>query len=186
MARKRWARQCASFDPNRLVFLDESGAKTNLTRLRGRAERGERVYDHAPAGHWCTTTMISSIRLDGSTACMTIPGPTTSEVFRAYVQTVLAPTLGSGDVVVMDNLSPHKDPATLDLIRRAGAEVLFLPPYSPDFNPIEKMWSKVKEWLRSAKARTEDTLEASIAEGLSRVTASDARGWFGSCGYSII
>lgn len=130
--------------------------------------------------------MISSIRLDGSAACMTIPGPTTTEVFRVYVGTVLVPTLGPGDVVVMDNLSPHKDPETLHLIRQAGAEVLFLPPYSPDFNPIEKMWSKLKAWLRSAKARTEDALATSIAEALRQVTASDARGWFGSCGYSII
>ena len=157
-----------------------------MTRLRGRAVRGERVFDHAPAGHWCTTTMISSIRLDGSTACMTIQGPTTSEIFRIYVEQVLVPTLRPGDVVVLDNLSSHKDPDTIALIQHVGAEVLFLPPYSPDFNPIEKMWSKLKEWLRSAKARTEDTLGASIAEGLRRITPSDARGWFGSSGYSII
>lgn len=157
-----------------------------MTRLRGRAVRGERVFDHAPAGHWCTTTMISSIRMDGSTACMTIQGPTTNEIFRIYVERVLVPTLRPGDVVVLDNLSSHKDPDTLALIRFAGAEVRFLPPYSPDFNPIEKMWSKLKEWLRSAKARTEDTLGSSIAEGLRKITPSDARGWFGSCGYSII
>ena len=130
--------------------------------------------------------MISSIRLDGSTACMTIQGSTTSEIFRIYVEQVLVPALRPGDVVVLDNLSSHKDPDALALIRRAGVDVLFLPPYSPDFNPIEKMWSKLKEWLRSAKARTEDTLGASIAEGLLKITASDARGWFGSCGYSII
>lgn len=157
-----------------------------MTRLRGRAVRGQRVFDHAPAGHWCTTTMISSIRLDGSTACMTIPGATTTEIFRTYVERVLVPTLRPGDAVVLDNLSSHKDPDTLALIHNVGAEVLFLPPYSPDFNPIEKMWSKLKEWLRSAKARTEDALGVAIAEGLSRVTASDACGWFGSCGYSII
>jgi transposase len=130
--------------------------------------------------------MISSIRLDGSTACMTIPGATTAEIFRTYVERVLVPTLRPGDAVVLDNLSSHKDPDTLALIQNAGAEVLFLPPYSPDFNPIEKMWSKLKEWLRSAKARTEDALGNAIAEGLGRVTASDARSWFGSCGYSII
>ena len=157
-----------------------------MTRLRGRAVRGQRVFDHAPAGHWCTTTMISSIRLDGSTACMTIPGATTAEIFRTYVERVLVPTLRPGDAVVLDNLSSHKDPDTLALIQNVGAEVLFLPPYSPDFNPIEKMWSKLKEWLRSAKARTEDALGNAIAEGLGRVTTSDARGWFGSCGYSII
>lgn len=119
-------------DPARLIFLDESGAKTNLTRLRGRAPRGERVHASSPQGHWHTTTMISSIRLDGSTACMTIEGATDAEVFRAYVHRVLCPTLRKGDVVIMDNLSPHKSELTLSLITQAGAEVLFLPAYSPD------------------------------------------------------
>jgi transposase len=169
-----------------LVFLDESGAKTDMTRLRGRAERGERVYDHAPGGHWGTTTMISSIRLDGSTACMTVDGATTTEVFQAYVQSVLRPTLRRGDWVVLDNLSPHKDSATLQLIEQAGATVCFLPPYSPDFNPIEKMWSKLKAQLRSEKARTQEALWVAIGQALARVTPSDARNWFASCGYSFI
>ena len=130
--------------------------------------------------------MISSIRRDGTTACMTVAGATTSEVFRAYVEHLLLPTLRPGDIVVLDNLSPHKDKAALALIERAGAEVRFLPPYSPDFNPIEKMWSKVKALLRSAKARTEEALLAAIGTALARVTARDAAGWFASCGYSII
>jgi transposase len=133
-----------------LIFLDESGAKTNLTRLRGRAPRGKRVHAKSPHGHWQTTTMISSIRLDGSTACMTIEGPTDAEVFRVYVHRVLRPTLRQGDLVVMDNLSPYKSQPTLSLIAQAGAEVLFLPACSPEFNPIEKMWSKIKASLRSA------------------------------------
>lgn len=169
-----------------MVFLDESSAKTNMTRLRGRAPKGQRVHDSAPGGHWCTTTMISSIRVDGSTACMTVDGPTTTEVFRAYVATVLIPTLRPGDLVVLDNLSPHKDDETIRLIEQAGARVHFLPPYSPDFNPIEKMWSKVKESLRSAKARTELTLWDAIAEALRQVTPRDARNWFASCGYRFI
>ena len=107
-ARRAWRRRQLGFDPARLIFLDESGAKTNLTRLRGRAPRGERVHASSPQGHWHTTTMISSIRLDGSTACMTIEGATDAEVFRAYVRRVLCPTLRKGDVVIMDNLSPHK------------------------------------------------------------------------------
>jgi transposase len=176
---------CPTFAPQALVFLDESGAKTNMTRLRGRALRGERVYDGAPYGHWCTTTMLASIRLDGTTACMVLEGATTTEVFRAYVQSVLLPTLKPGDVVVLDNLSPHKNPATLALIEQVGATVHFLPPYSPDFNPIEKMWSKVKAWLRSAKARTQATLWKAIAGALAAVTPADAMGWFASCGYSI-
>ncbi len=130
--------------------------------------------------------MISSIRRDGSTAAMTVDGATTSEVFRAYVQHILAPTLRPGDIVVLDNLSPHKDKAALALIEQAGAEVRFLPPYSPDFNPIEKMWSKVKTLLRSAKARTDDALLTAIGAALAKVTAQDAEGWFASCGYSII
>ncbi len=138
-----------AIDPERLVFIDESGAKTNMTRLRGRAMQGERVYDSAPHGHWHTTTMISSIRVYGETACMTIAGPTTTEVFRAYLREVLLPTLKHGDIVIMDNLSSHKATSIETLISSVGASIQFLPAYSPDLNPIEKMWSKVKECLRS-------------------------------------
>ena len=168
-----------------MVFLDESGAKTNTTRLRGRALRGERVYDRAPGGHWRTTTMIASLRLNGKSACMTLEGATTTDVFQAYVRAVLLPTLKRGDVVVLDNLSAHKHPETLAFIEEVGAQVRFLPAYSPDFNPIEQMWSKVKAWLRSAKARTQATLWQAIADALAAVTPEDAQGWFASCGYSI-
>ena len=157
-----------------------------MTRLRGRALRGKRLHAQAPAGHWRTTTMISSIRLDGTTACLTIKGATDTEVFRAYVAEVLVPVLRPGDIVVMDNLRPHKNPQTLELIKQAGAEVLFLPAYSPDLNPIEKMWSKVKNRLRSIAARTLEQLQAAIATALAEVTAKDAAGWFTSCGYSFI
>ena len=116
---------------------------------------------------------------------MTIDGATDTEVFRSYVQCVLLPTLKPGDVVILDNLSPHKNTATLNLIVQAGARVRFLPPYSPDLNPIEKMWSKVKEILRAAKARTPEALWAWIARALAAVTATDALGWFASCGYRI-
>jgi transposase len=184
-ARRTWRRRQAGLDPARLVFLDESGAKTNMTRLRGRAPRGQRVHAKSPYGHWHTTTMISSIRLDGTTACMTLEGATDTQAFRAYVQNVLCPTLVPGDLVVMDNLSPHKSDPTLALIAAAGAEVLFLPPYSPDLNPIEKMWSKVKALLRSAEARTPANLITAIGSALARVTSQDALGWFASCGYSF-
>jgi transposase len=157
-----------------------------MTRLRGRAERGRRLHAHAPCGRWQSTTMISSIRLDGTTACMTIAGATDTQVFRAYVGEVLCPTLRRGDIVVMDNLGAHKSPATQELIKAAGAEVRFLPAYSPDFNPIEKMWSKVKALLRSAEARTPEELDQAIGAALAKVTPNDARGWFASCGYSII
>lgn len=144
------------------------------------------MHASSPHGHWHTTTMIASIRLDGSTACMAIEGATDTEVFRAYIRNVLCPTLRAGDIVVMDNLLPHKNALTLALIEQAGASALFLPAYSPDLNPIEKMWSKVKQSLRSAEARTRHTLIKAIASALRSVTPQDARGWFASCGYSFI
>jgi len=157
-----------------------------MTRLRGRAPRGERLVASCPHGHWRTTTMISAIRVDGSTACMTIDGATDTEVFQAYVRAVLCPTLRPGDIVVMDNLAPHKNEQTVALIAARGASVRFLPPYSPDLNPIEMMWSKVKASLRAAEARTHSDLLAAIAQALHRVTAQDAINWFAACGYSFI
>jgi transposase len=130
--------------------------------------------------------MISSIRLDGRTAALAIEGATDTEVFQVYVREVLCPTLRPGDIVVMDDLSPHKNDATLALIEQAGASVAFLPAYSPDLNPIEPMWSKVKQHLRSAEARTCETLVAAIAAALGSVTAQDAANWFAHCGYSFI
>lgn len=156
-----------------------------MTRRCGRALKGERVHARAPGGHWHTTTMISSIRLNGSTACMALEGTTDTESFRAYVAAVLRPTLQPGDIVIMDNLSPHKSDPTLALITQAGAQVLFLPAYSPDLNPIEKMWSKVKGLLRGAEARTPADLITAIGHALARVTPQDALGWFASCGYSF-
>jgi transposase len=169
-----------------LIFLDESGAKTNLTRLRGRAPRGQRVHGSAPHGHWNVTTLLGALRLDGSTACLAIEGATDTEVFATYVKEVLSPMLKPGDVVVMDNLAPHKDAATLELIRQQGADVRFLPAYSPDLNPIEKMWSKVKSSLRGEEARTQPALHQAISQALSKVTRQDAVNWFASCGYSFI
>ena len=157
-----------------------------MTRLRGRAPRGQRVHAKSPQGHWHTTTMIGSIRWDGSIACMAIEGAADTEVFQAYVGQVLCPTLRAGDVVIMDNLSPHKSEPTLSLLTQAGAEVLFLPAYSPDLNPIEKMWSKVKACLRTAEARTQPALIQAIASALKSVTPQDAINWFASCGYSFI
>jgi len=129
--------------------------------------------------------MISSIRLDGSTACMALEGTTDTESFRAYVGEVLVPALNPGDLVIMDNLSPHKSDPTLALITAVGAQVLFLPAYSPDLNPIEKMWSKVKSLLRGAEARTPADLITAIGQALAKVTAKDALGWFTSCGYNF-
>ena len=157
-----------------------------MTRLRGRAPRGRRLLAKAPHGHWRTTTMISSVRLDGTTACMTIEGATDTAVFHAYVRAVLVPSLRPGDIVIMDNLAPHKNEQTLALIAAAGVSVRFLPAYSPDLNPIEMMWSKVKALLRKAEARTAQDLQAAIGQALLQVSPENARGWFAACGYSII
>jgi transposase len=185
---KRWFWQKApsSINLEKLVFIDESGAKTNMTRLYGRAKQGQRAVDDAPSGHWCTTTMISSMRLDGSTACMVVDGATNKDIFKAYVEQILLPTLETGDIVVMDNLSAHKNQKVRDLIESVGARLWFLPPYSPDLNPIEKMWRKIKAILRTLKARTEELLINAIAKALDAITASDAKGWFKSCGYQYM
>jgi transposase len=182
--REAWVAQQRHLGSQRLVFIDESGARTNMTRLRGRAREGARVMGRAPQGHWCTTTMIGSIRVDGVSACMAVDGATDQDVFREYVRQVLVPTLRPKDIVVLDNLAPHRDAQAVDLIEKAGAEVRFLPPYSPDLNPIEKMWSKVKAFLRAAKARTQQDLYDAIGAALEAVTPQDAEGWFRSCGYA--
>ena len=148
--------------------------------------RGDRVHGSAPHGHWNSTTIIGAMRWDGSTACMTIEGATDAPVFEADVRQVLCPTLRPGDRVVMDNLSPHKSPQSLALIAQAGAQVMFLPAYSPDFNPIEQMWSKVKNTLRRLEARTQPSLIAAIGKALAGITRQDAINWFAHCGYNII
>lgn len=130
--------------------------------------------------------MISSIRLDGTTACMHLPGAADTAAFVIYIGRVLCPTLKRGDIVVMDNLSVHKSPEVVSLVEAAGAQVRFLPAYSPDLNPIEKMWSKIKSLLRSAEARNPEELDEAISMAFSKITAKDATGWFASCGYSII
>jgi len=137
-ARRRWQRRQGALDPARLVFIDESAAKTNLTRLRGRAPKGERLVCHTPHGHWRTTTMISSVRLDGTSACMTIEGATDTEVFQAYVREVLVPALRTGDIVIMDNLGAHKNDCTLALIAQAGAEVRLLARFEPHRDDVEQ------------------------------------------------
>ncbi len=173
-------------EAGRLVFIDESAAKTNMTRLRGRSKNGSRCFAFAPHGHWSTTTMISSIRLDGSTECLALQGGTAKEVFRQYVGSILCPALHPGDIVIVDNLSAHKDAKVKELIESRGAAIVFLPAYSPDLNPIEKMWSKVKEKIRSLAPRTYDSLLKDIGTALASVTPLDAKAWFGSSGYVAI
>jgi len=181
--RQEWGTRTAGIDPARFVFIDESGAKTNMTRLRGRCKGGGRLHDTAPLGHWETTTMIAALRRDGSTAPMVIEGATDAAVFWAYVKHVLVPVLRKGEIVVLDNLSSHKGAAIRELIEAAGAQLWLLPPYSPDLNPIEKLWSKVKEFLRAAKARCTEELDRAVADALDTVTAQDAINWLAPCGY---
>ena len=182
--RRRWKRSLADVHPSRLIFLDEAGARTNMTRLYGRAPRGERVIEHTPAGHWCTTTMLGALRWDRFEAPLVIEGAMDSVVFRGYVERMLVPTLQPDDVVVMDNLSPHKTLGVQEAIEAAGATVRYLPPYSPDFNPIESMWSKVKQHLRSAAARTQGQLVKAVGDAMRLVTPDDCRGFFAGCEYT--
>ena len=181
--RQAWPEKIAGLDLGRLVFIDESGAKTNMTRRHGRTFDGERLVDATPHGHWSTTTMISAVRLTGQMAAMVIEGATDAAVFQVYVEQVLRPSLRPGDIVILDNLSSHKTAGVLGALEASGAEVWFLPPYSPDLNPIEKMWSKIKAYLRKVEARTKEALLEAIAAALETVTASDALHWFVSCGY---
>ena len=149
-ARARWRADAASLDAPRLVFIDESGAKTNMARRYARGPRGERVSAAVPAGHWNTTTMVCAIGIDGPRAPFVLDGPLDADAFAVYCQRVLAPALRDGDVVVLDNLGPHKDARARAAIESAGAGVLYLPPYSPDFNPIENMWSNGEALLQYA------------------------------------
>ena len=183
-AREQWRVRVARIDPRRFRFIDESGAKTNMVRTHGRCPRGQRLLASAPAGHWQTTTMVAAIGPEGIQAPFALDGAIDGESFVAYVEKVLVPTLKGGEIVVLDNLSSHKLPRVTELIEAAGAEVWYLPPYSPDFNPIEKMWSKVKQVLRSIAARNFDALVKAIRTALNKVSASDLIGWFSRCGYA--
>ncbi len=167
------------------MFLDESGAKTNMTRLYGRARRGERVRDSVPSGRWETTTMIAAVSSSGPQAPWVFDGPVDGDVFEVYAERILAPSLKPGEILVMDNLSTHKNKRAREAIEATGACIWDLPPYSPDLNPIEKMWSKVKAHLRKRKARSEDELINAIGEALANITNDDIAGWFASCGYSL-
>ncbi len=165
------------------MFIDETGTTTKMARLRGRSARGERCRASVPHGHWKTTTLVAALRLDGMTAPMVIDGAMNGEVFTAYAETFLAPTLAPGDIVVMDNLPAHKVAPARQAIERAGASVLFLPPYSPDFNPIEQAFAKLKALLRKAAARTLETLEAAIAAALDSFNTQECENYFTNSGY---
>jgi transposase len=168
-----------------LVFIDESGITTSMTRLWARAPRGKRAVGRAPAGRYERLTLLGALCLHGLSALMTIPAFTNREVFRAFVEEVLVPTLRPGQVVIWDNLPAHKYPEVEQAIRNAGCRLLFLPRYSPEFNPIEPCWSKLKNELRSRAARTLDALQEAVTAAMQSISAQDARGWFTHCGYNL-
>ena len=156
-----------------------------MTRNYGRAPRGQRVNEATPQGRWEVLTMLAALTVRGLEAPMTIAAPTDGDIFLAYLEQVLCPRLRPGQVVVLDNLSAHKVAGVREQIEARGARLIYLPPYSPDFNPIEQAWSKVKQILRSLKARTAEALEAAVAEALAAITAANAIAWFSHCGYSL-
>ncbi len=167
----------------RLVFVDEMGANTSLAPLYGWSRKGERARFKVPRNWGANITLLASITAGGVGLCLAVEGSTTSEVFEVYIERVLAPELRAGQVVVMDNLSVHKGSRVRQLIEERGCKLMYLPPYSPDYNPIEQAFSKVKGLLRRAEARTREALVEAMGRALSAVTAQDARGFFGDCGY---
>ncbi len=170
---------------DKLVFLDEIGTNTGMTRLYGRSLSNERVVDYTPDVRFECISVLSSVRLNGDMVPLVYEGALNGDLFRAYVVQFLVPTLKKGDIVIMDNLTSHKVKGVVEPILAAGAQVVYLPPYSPDLNPIEMMWSKVKAYLRKVKARTKELLKKAIEQALNCISTSDILGWFGECGYSI-
>jgi transposase len=182
-ARQAWFEGQSGLAASRLIFIDETGASTKMARLRGRALKGERCRAPVPFGHWKTTTFTAGLRLTGFAAPFVLDGPMDGAAFLAYVSQVLVPELTPGDIVIMDNLSAHKVEGVRERIETAGAQLVCLPPYSPDLNPIEKAFSKVKAILRKAAARTLEDLWAAIAKALDAFTSSECRNYFTTCGY---
>jgi len=180
-----WRRAQPGRDARRLIFIDETWAKTNMTRLRGRALRGERVVGRVPHGHWKTTTLIAALGVGGVRCSTVVDGAVNRDVFEAFVEQALVPELRPGDIVVMDNLSSHKSVRTREAIEAAGARLLFLPPYSPDLNPIEMVFAKVKQLLRSLACRTRDALWRAMQSVLDQITPTDAINCFRHCGYTL-
>jgi len=180
--REQWEEDLKSLDKDKVVFLDESGVNTDLTRKYGRCAGGNRCIDHAPVTTPKNTTILSSICLDGKTAYTTYQGGTTKERFIEYLKKVLAPTLEKDSIVVMDNMRTHHAKDVVKAIKKLNIKVIYLPPYSPDFNPIEKMWSKIKAILRKWKPRTPNALDTAVKFAFSCVSPRDSCGWFASCG----
>jgi transposase len=184
--RRVWRTTQPDLDPERLVFVDETGASTKMARLYGRALQGARCVAAIPHGHWKTTTFVGGLRLSGMTAPMVLDGAMNGPAFLAWVEQMLVPTLATGDIGVMDNLPAHKPAAVRATIEACGAELRYLPPYSPDLNPIEMAYSKLKASLKKAAARTLETLLAAIADAIRNITSDDCRGYFRASGYGSV
>ena len=173
-------------DPARYIFLDETGTATNLARRYGRSPSARRLVATVPHGHWRTTTFIAGLRQTGIVAPLVLDGPMTGRAFRAYVEQCLAPALAPGDVVVLDNLAAHKIDGVRQAIAAAGASVLYLPPYSPDLNPIEQLFAKLKALLRKAAARSREALWATVGHLLDTFSADECRSYLANCGYALV
>jgi transposase len=186
LERAQWKEQQPALDGRRLVCIDETGVSTNLTRLRGRAPIGERCVSPVPHGHWKTTTFIAGLRVGEVTAPMVLDGPMDGEAFLVYVRDVLCPTLRLGDLVIADHFSSHKIAAARTAIEAVGAKLCLLPPYSPDLNPIEKLFSKLKAMLRKAAHRTVDALWEEVGKLLDTVSPQECTNYFKSSGYVSI
>ena len=183
-ARAAWAQEQPKLDPERLLFIDETGTSTNMARLRGRAPRGERLVGKVPHGHWKSTTFVAALRSSALTAPCVIDGPMNGNAFLAYVEQILAPTLKPGDVVILDNLSAHKVAGVREVIEATGASLLYLPPYSPDFNPIEQLFAKLKALLRKAAERSVEALWNRIANLLGAFQPAECANYFRNAGYA--
>jgi transposase len=183
MRRQAWFDGQLDLDPAKLVFIDETGLSTKMARLRGRAPRGERCRAGVPHGHWKTTTFTGALRLTGMTAPFVYDGAMNGTVFLAYVEQVLVPSLSKGDIVVMDNLSAHKTAGVREAIEAAGANLLYLPPYSPDFNPIENAFAKLKTLLRAKAERTIATLWDTVGAIIDVFTPAECANYFKAAGY---
>jgi transposase len=182
--RQAWVERMPGLDPAKLVFIDETGANTKLTRRYGRAPVGQRVVGRVPHGHWKTTTFVAALRSEGLTAPMVVDGAMNGDVFVAYAEQVLAPTLRLGDIVVMDNLASHKRVAAVQAIERVGGTVVYLPPYSPDYNPIELAFAKIKTRLRAAELRTIDRIENFFGRVHDEFTPDECRRYIRHAGYT--
>lgn len=184
--RKRWKAHQGEVDIQRLVFIDETWAKTNMTPLRGWAARGKRLSGHAPFGHWNTMTFVAALRHDGITAPWIIDGPINGSIFQTYVEQVLVPTLRKGDIVILDNLRSHKAPAIRNAIKTAGARLFFLPAYSPDLNPIEQVFAKLKHLLRKAAERSKEAVWRRIGSLLDQFSPKECENYLRNSGYGSV